>query len=162
PLGAPLIGWLVDRFGARVALAAGALSGLLAGGVALGYLVRHRDPRLQRDAGRWRLPLRPAPAQPGAVRAAAGERGAASEPTAARAEAGRGLHPCAAQADADRHRAGCVRRRCARRRGRDGPAGALPARPVGAGRNAADPRAGWSVAAVAADPALAADLGTPR
>jgi len=74
PLGAPLIGWLVDHFGARVALGVGALSGLLAAGVALAYLVRHRDLRLQRVAGRWQLQLRPAPAELDAVRVAAGER----------------------------------------------------------------------------------------
>src|SRR5690606_28699436 len=68
PLGAPLIGWLVDHYGARVALGAGALSGVLAGGVALVYLVRHRDLRLQRVAGRWRFQLRPAPDEATAVR----------------------------------------------------------------------------------------------
>lgn len=73
PVGAPLIGWLVDHHGARVALGAGALSGVLAAGVALVYLVRHRDLRLQRVAGRWRLQLRLAPAE-AAVRVAAGER----------------------------------------------------------------------------------------
>ncbi|WP_140908586.1 MFS transporter [Cognatiluteimonas lumbrici] len=74
PLGAPLIGWLVDRFGARVAMGAGALSGLLAAAVAVVYLVRHRDLRLRRVAGRWQLQLRPAPAELEAVRVAAGER----------------------------------------------------------------------------------------
>src|SRR5690606_13549900 len=74
PLGAPLIGWLVDRFGARVAMGAGALSGLLAAAVAVFYLVRHRDLRLRRVAGRWQLQLRPAPVELEAVRVAAGGR----------------------------------------------------------------------------------------
>jgi MFS family permease len=74
PLGAPLIGWLVDEYGARVAMGAGALSGVLAAGVAVWYLVRHRGLRLQRVAGRWTLQIRPAPAEADAVRVAAGER----------------------------------------------------------------------------------------
>ena len=74
PLGAPLIGWLVDHCGARVALGVGALSGLAAAAVALVYLVRHRDLQVVRDAGRWRVHLRPAPIEAGEVRLAAGER----------------------------------------------------------------------------------------
>ena len=74
PLGAPLIGWLVDNYGARVALGAGALSGLLAAGVAVVYLVRHRDMRLRLVRGRWMLQFRPVPADATAVRVAAGER----------------------------------------------------------------------------------------
>ena len=74
PLGAPLVGWVVDRFGARWALGVGALSGLAAAGVALGYLVRHRDLRVHRRAGRLRLSLRPHPAKADAVRVAEGER----------------------------------------------------------------------------------------
>jgi MFS family permease len=74
PLGAPLIGWLVDHYGARVAMGVGALSGVLAAGVAGWYLMRHRGLRLQRVAGRWTLQIRPAPAEADAVRVAAGER----------------------------------------------------------------------------------------
>ena len=74
PLGAPLIGWLVDHYGARVALGVGALSGLAAAAVAVVYLVRHRDLQVVRDAGRWRVHLRPAPIEAGEVRLAAGER----------------------------------------------------------------------------------------
>jgi hypothetical protein len=55
PLGAPLVGWVVDRFGARWALGIGALSGIAAAAVAAGYLVRHRGLRLSRVAGRLRL-----------------------------------------------------------------------------------------------------------
>lgn len=74
PLGAPLVGWVADRFGPRWALGVGALSGLVAAMVALVYLVRHRDLRLSREAGRWRLALRPAPQGASPARVAAGER----------------------------------------------------------------------------------------
>ena len=74
PLGAPLIGWLVDHFGARVALGVGALSGLAAAGVAVAYLVRPRDLPVRRHRGRWRVLLRPMPIEAGEVRLAAGER----------------------------------------------------------------------------------------
>ncbi len=74
PLGAPLVGWVADRFGPRWALGVGALSGLAAAGVALVYLVRHRDLRLRRDAGRWRLAIDPAPWDVAPARVATGER----------------------------------------------------------------------------------------
>ena len=74
PLGAPLVGWVVDHFGARWAMGVGALAGLAAAGVALVYLIRHRHLRLLRDAGRLRLVIHPAPAEVMAVRVAAGER----------------------------------------------------------------------------------------
>jgi MFS family permease len=74
PVGAPLVGWVVDRFGARWALAVGALSGIAAAGVALAYLVRHRGLRVHREGGRWRLRLQPAPPHPAEAAVAAGER----------------------------------------------------------------------------------------
>jgi MFS family permease len=74
PLGAPLVGWVVDRFGARWALGVGALAGLAAAAVAVDYLVRHRDLRLSRLAGRLRLVMHAAPADRTPVRVAAGER----------------------------------------------------------------------------------------
>jgi MFS family permease len=74
PLGAPLVGWVVDRFGARWALAVGALSGVAAAGVAVAYLVRHRQLRLRREGGRLRLVLHPEPADVAPVAVAAGER----------------------------------------------------------------------------------------
>jgi len=74
PIGAPLVGWVVDHFGARWALGVGALAGLAAAGVAVAYLVRHRHLRLFRDAGRLRLVIHPEPADVTAVRVAAGER----------------------------------------------------------------------------------------
>jgi MFS family permease len=46
PLGAPLVGWVVDRFGARWALGIGALSGIAAAAVGVAYLARHRDLRV--------------------------------------------------------------------------------------------------------------------
>ena len=47
PLGAPLVGWVADRFGPRWALGVGAASGFAAALVGLGYLVRsgHLRPR---------------------------------------------------------------------------------------------------------------------
>jgi MFS family permease len=74
PLGAPLVGWVADRFGARWALGLGALSGLVAAGVALAYLVRHRDLRLHREAGRWRIGIRPVAEDRAPARVAEGER----------------------------------------------------------------------------------------
>lgn len=74
PIGAPLVGWVVDHVGARWALGVGALSGLAAAGVALAYLVRHRNLRMEREAGRWRLRLHPGPSDATPARVAAGER----------------------------------------------------------------------------------------
>jgi predicted MFS family arabinose efflux permease len=74
PLGAPLVGWVVDRFGARWALGVGALSGIAAPSVAVAYLARHRGLRVARQAGRWRLVIQAAPADETDVRVAAGER----------------------------------------------------------------------------------------
>ena len=74
PLGAPLVGWIVDRFGARWALGIGALSGLAAAGVAVAYLVRYRQLRLSREGGRLRLHIHPEATDVIPVRGAAGER----------------------------------------------------------------------------------------
>ena len=74
PIGAPLVGWVVDHFGARWALGIGALAGLAAAAVGFAYLVRYRRLRLFREAGRLRLNMLPNPATKGAVRVAAGER----------------------------------------------------------------------------------------
>lgn len=62
PIGAPIIGWVVDHAGARWALCVGAASGFAAAGVAIRYLVRHRHLRWRDDAGRLRLSLDPPPA----------------------------------------------------------------------------------------------------
>jgi MFS family permease len=74
PIGAPLVGWVVDRFGARWALGVGALAGLAAAAVAVTYLVRHRRLRFSMAGGRPRLSIHPTPADVTAVRVAAGER----------------------------------------------------------------------------------------
>jgi MFS family permease len=57
PLGAPLIGWVADRFGPRWSLAAGASSGILAALVGVRYLVRYRGLRIVRESGRLRVRL---------------------------------------------------------------------------------------------------------
>lgn len=74
PIGAPLVGWVVDRFGARWALGVGALAGVAAAAVAVAYLVRHRHLRMLGDGGRLRLIIHPEPSDVTAVRVAAGER----------------------------------------------------------------------------------------
>lgn len=51
PIGAPLIGWVADAFSPRIAIGAGAVAGLLAGSVGLGWLLisgRLRKDRSQR------------------------------------------------------------------------------------------------------------------
>lgn len=57
PLGAPLAGWVANRFGARWSLIVGATAALLATLVGIHYLVRHRGLRLQREGGRTRFVL---------------------------------------------------------------------------------------------------------
>jgi MFS family permease len=64
PLGAPLVGWVADRFGPRWGLGVGAASGFAATLVGLAYLVRHRNLRLQREDGRWRWRVSPDPSSP--------------------------------------------------------------------------------------------------
>ncbi|MEI9993237.1 MAG: MFS transporter [Rhizomicrobium sp.] len=64
PLGAPLVGWIADRFGPRWALGVGAASGFAAAAIALAYLATHRGLRVRIDAGRVRFSLdaeRPTP-----------------------------------------------------------------------------------------------------
>lgn len=74
PVGAPLVGWVADRFGARWALGVGAMSGIVAAGVAVMYLVKHRQLRLRRHDGRLRVVLRPEPADVMPAAVVAGER----------------------------------------------------------------------------------------
>ncbi len=74
PLGAPLVGWVVDHFGARWALGIGALSGISAAAVAVIYMVRYRNLRLSRTRGRLGFVLHPEPTQAMAVVMVAGER----------------------------------------------------------------------------------------
>ncbi len=63
PLGAPLVGWVADRFGPRWSLAVGASSGFLAALVGIAYLVRHRGLHVRRHGWglRFVLPARDMP-----------------------------------------------------------------------------------------------------
>jgi MFS family permease len=47
PVGAPIVGWIADTFGPRWALGAGAAAGLLAAAVAIVYLARRRDAKVE-------------------------------------------------------------------------------------------------------------------
>jgi MFS family permease len=55
PIGAPIVGWVADRFGPRWALAMGAASGFAAAIVGIRYLVNYRHLRLRVDGGRLRF-----------------------------------------------------------------------------------------------------------
>ena len=58
PLGAPLVGWVADTYGARWSLALGASSGFLAAMLGLSYLVRHRGLRIGCENLRLRVTMR--------------------------------------------------------------------------------------------------------
>ena len=68
PLGAPLVGWVADRFGPRWSLAVGAAAGFAAALVNVAYLVRHRGLRVRLE-GRWPR-FRMNPREPAASRVA--------------------------------------------------------------------------------------------
>jgi MFS family permease len=55
PIGAPIVGWVADRFGPRWALGVGAASGFAAAIVAIYYLARYHHLRLRIDARRLRV-----------------------------------------------------------------------------------------------------------
>ena len=55
PIGAPIVGWVADRFGPRWALGIGAAAGLAAALVGIGYLMKYRRLRVRVDAGRLRF-----------------------------------------------------------------------------------------------------------
>ncbi|MEZ0603619.1 MFS transporter [Paraburkholderia sp. IW21] len=57
PLGAPVVGWVADRFGPRWALGVGAASGFAAAIVGLIYLVKYRQLRVYVEAGRLRYSI---------------------------------------------------------------------------------------------------------
>jgi MFS family permease len=57
PIGAPIVGWVVDHAGARWALCVGAASGLVAAAVAIHYLVKYRHLRVHVASGRLRVSL---------------------------------------------------------------------------------------------------------
>jgi MFS family permease len=62
PIGAPIVGWVADRFGPRWSLAVGAASGFAAAIVAICYLVKHCRLRMHREAGRLRFEVGDDPA----------------------------------------------------------------------------------------------------
>jgi MFS family permease len=55
PVGAPIVGWVADRFGPRWALGVGAASGCAAAIVGISYLARHRHLRFDRRRLRFAL-----------------------------------------------------------------------------------------------------------
>jgi MFS family permease len=55
PIGAPIVGWVADRFGPRWALGIGAASGFAAAIVGIYYLAKYRHLRVSVDAGRLRF-----------------------------------------------------------------------------------------------------------
>jgi hypothetical protein len=56
-IGAPFVGWVANRYGARWSLVVGAVAGLLAAAVGVHYLVRHRGLQARRDGWRLRFTL---------------------------------------------------------------------------------------------------------
>jgi MFS family permease len=57
PIGAPIVGWVADRFGPRWALGVGAAAGFAAAIVAIHYLARYRHLRMRTDSGRLRFSI---------------------------------------------------------------------------------------------------------
>jgi MFS family permease len=57
PLGAPLVGWVANNYGARWSLIVGAAAGMLATVVGIRYLVRHRGMKARREGWRLRFTL---------------------------------------------------------------------------------------------------------
>ena len=57
PIGAPIVGWVADRFGPRWGVGVGAASGFAAAIVGLVYLVKYRHLRLAAAGGRLRLTM---------------------------------------------------------------------------------------------------------
>jgi MFS family permease len=62
PIGAPIVGWVADRFGPRWALGVGAAAGLSAAIVMIHYLAKHRHLRLHVAGGRLRFSMNEAEA----------------------------------------------------------------------------------------------------
>ncbi len=61
PLGAPIVGWMADRFGPRWALGVGAAAGVLAACAGVRYLMKYRQLRVWIDAGRVRVEMNSLP-----------------------------------------------------------------------------------------------------
>jgi MFS family permease len=57
PIGAPIVGWVADRFGPRWALGVGAAAGFAALIVGVQYLMRHRNLRVRVYAGRLKFSI---------------------------------------------------------------------------------------------------------
>jgi MFS family permease len=57
PIGAPIVGWVADRFGPRWALGIGAASGFAAAIIGVLYLVRYRYLKVRIDAGHLRFSI---------------------------------------------------------------------------------------------------------
>jgi MFS family permease len=57
PLGAPIVGWVADRFGPRWALGMGAASGFAAAIVGIRYLATYRHLRVRFDGGRLHVSI---------------------------------------------------------------------------------------------------------
>jgi MFS family permease len=57
PIGAPIVGWIADRFGPRWALGVGAAAGVLAAIVMIHYLAKHRHLRLHVVGRRLRFSM---------------------------------------------------------------------------------------------------------
>ncbi|HQV73421.1 MAG: MFS transporter [Xanthomonadales bacterium] len=57
PIGAPIVGWVADTFGARWSLGIGVAAGAAALLVGIRYLVRHRGLRVYSESGRWRITI---------------------------------------------------------------------------------------------------------
>ena len=61
PIGAPICGWAVDHFGARWAMGVSGLSGFIAAGIGLWYMIRHRGLTFSREGARLRVRFSPDP-----------------------------------------------------------------------------------------------------
>jgi MFS family permease len=57
PIGAPIVGWVADRFGPRWALSVGAASGFAAAIVGIHHLVKDRGVNVCIDAGHFRFSI---------------------------------------------------------------------------------------------------------
>ncbi len=57
PIGAPIVGWIADRFGPRWSLGVGAAAGFAAAIVGLHYLRKYRNLSVRFDAGRFRISI---------------------------------------------------------------------------------------------------------
>jgi MFS family permease len=57
PIGAPIVGWVADRFGPRWSLGLGAASGFAAAIVGVYYLRKYRHLRLRFDAGSFHISI---------------------------------------------------------------------------------------------------------